>query len=306
MAALNSQRLECFVAVAEELSFTRAAHRLKMTPSPLSRQIKLLEREVGGTLFTRGYHDVALTPLGQALIGPARQVMASLEAVESEARTFFQKDTPLRFDASPYVPLPLLEEFTQQLRRAGAPVGGGLPLEGTTIELSRRVAAGELDAALVYLPLPDKSLAHALWRQQEMSVAMRNDDPLAQAETLTLEDLRGRHIVHPVAKLHPKMTEEHRALFDRAGIHAEFDGPLALGTTERAAQVWSRRIACFLPRGSGAIVESVFSPPEFVVIPLAEPAFNTKLAIIWSDDVPHRHPALPPVLANLLPPKHRP
>jgi DNA-binding transcriptional LysR family regulator len=301
MTSLNSQRLEFFIAVAEELNFTRAAHRLKMTPSPLSRQIKLLEREVGGTLFARGYHDVTLTPLGQALLGPARQVMTSLETVESEARAFLQQETPLRFDASPYIPLPFLEEFTQQLHRAGVSVGTGLRLEGGTIELSRRVATGELDAALVYLPLPDEALAHGLWRQLKMSVAMRNDDPLAQAESLTLEDLRGRHVIHPVARLHPKMTEEHRALFDQAGIRAELDDPLTLGSTERAAQVWARRIACFVTRDSGAIVERVFAPPEFVVIPLAEPAFTIKLALIWSDDVRRRHPALDSVLQSLLP-----
>jgi DNA-binding transcriptional LysR family regulator len=68
---IDLTRLTYFLAVAEELHFKRAADRLRITPPPLSKQIKLLERELGGELFEREYHQVRLTPLGEALIEPA-------------------------------------------------------------------------------------------------------------------------------------------------------------------------------------------------------------------------------------------
>src|ERR1700751_1952838 len=63
--AIDFTRLSYFLAVAEELHFKRAADRLHITPPPLSKQIKMLDRELGGALFQRDYHQVGLTPLGQ-------------------------------------------------------------------------------------------------------------------------------------------------------------------------------------------------------------------------------------------------
>lgn len=68
-------QLECFVAVAEELHFGAAAVRLQMTQPPLSRQIQLLERELGTLLFSRTSRKVALTPAGSALLPGARRLL---------------------------------------------------------------------------------------------------------------------------------------------------------------------------------------------------------------------------------------
>lgn len=68
-------QLQCFVAVAEELSFRRAAERLVMTPPPLSRQISRLERAVGLTLLERSTRSVALTPAGVDFLDRAREIL---------------------------------------------------------------------------------------------------------------------------------------------------------------------------------------------------------------------------------------
>src|SRR5215831_18027268 len=74
------RHLEYFVAVAEELSFTRASRRLHVVQSGVSSAIQGLERELGATLFDRNRHRVTLTEAGLALLPEARATLAAAQA----------------------------------------------------------------------------------------------------------------------------------------------------------------------------------------------------------------------------------
>lgn len=80
------RQLQCFLAVAQELNFRRAAERLSMTQPPLTRQIQRLEDLLGQTLFDRNTHDVTLTRAGQALVAKAEAILCALSALKQAAR----------------------------------------------------------------------------------------------------------------------------------------------------------------------------------------------------------------------------
>ena len=74
---VHGRELRYFVTVAEELHFTRAAERLFVSQPALSKQIRMLERQLGAELFVRDRQGVALTPVGAALLPHARRVLAA-------------------------------------------------------------------------------------------------------------------------------------------------------------------------------------------------------------------------------------
>lgn len=83
---IELRHLRYYVAVAEELHFGRAAERLRMAQSPLSHQIRQLERDVGTELISRGHHVVGLTDAGEAFLEAARTILADVDEAVHLAR----------------------------------------------------------------------------------------------------------------------------------------------------------------------------------------------------------------------------
>lgn len=83
---MDLRNLRCFMAVAEELHFARAAERLHIEQSPLSRTIKDLESDLGARLFNRSTRGTQLTPAGQVLLETAPRVFAAVEQARQSVR----------------------------------------------------------------------------------------------------------------------------------------------------------------------------------------------------------------------------
>ena len=79
-------QLRCFTTLAAELNFRRAAERLHMTQPPLSRQIQLLEHQLGVSLFTRSTRSVALTAAGRAFFVEAQALLDQAHRAAQSAR----------------------------------------------------------------------------------------------------------------------------------------------------------------------------------------------------------------------------
>jgi len=93
MTEFSLRELECFIAVAEELSFTRAAERLRLAQPPLSRHIRALEGKLGVELLERSRRHVAVTVAGMAFLTEARDILLRLRRAGEVAKRAAQGET---------------------------------------------------------------------------------------------------------------------------------------------------------------------------------------------------------------------
>ena len=192
---MELKHLTGFVAVAEELHFGRAAERLHIAQSPLSQQIKLLERDLGVKLFERTTRTVRLTSAGQALVEPARKLLADASAVRRTVRAAHLGEVgrvSVGFaGASSYSALPLLTRaVTSQLP------GIELVLEGQTYsgEALRRITDGTLDIGFVALPVR-RGISARVVRRERLVLALPDSHPLAGLAEVPVRALADEPVV---------------------------------------------------------------------------------------------------------------
>jgi DNA-binding transcriptional LysR family regulator len=185
------QQLAYVVAVAEEESFTRAADRLHLAQPSLSRQIRVLEHELGVLLFNRGPGQgrVTLTADGAALLPFIQRVLSDVAATGAEARALSgMARGRLAVGATPSlitsVLAPTLVEF-----HASHPGIELSVVEGGSHQLVPQVAAGEVDLALVVLPVTDALVVTAPLFDDPLVLATAADHPLAGRGRVQVRDL---------------------------------------------------------------------------------------------------------------------
>jgi DNA-binding transcriptional LysR family regulator len=199
--AVELRHLAGFVAVAEELHFGRAAARLHMSQSPLSQQIRLLERDLGVALFERSTRSVQLTTAGRFFLEPAREVLASASVARRAARAAGRGEVgrvSLGFaGASSAVTLPLLT------RAVAAELPGieialhGPQYSGETVG---RIAEGILDLGFATVSSP-RGLASRLVRRDRLMLAVADVHPLAERPRVALGELTDeRFVAFPAAR----------------------------------------------------------------------------------------------------------
>jgi DNA-binding transcriptional LysR family regulator len=113
------RELECFVAVAEELHFSKAAKRLHMSQPPLSRQIQSLERKLGVQLLRRKTRSVELTSPGRSFLNDAREALHHLDRAMITVQRMQQGETErLRLGFIGYLLAPDLVDLLRAFRKA--------------------------------------------------------------------------------------------------------------------------------------------------------------------------------------------
>ena len=188
---MQLHQLAYAMAVAEEGSFTRAAERLHLAQPSLSRQVRLLEQELGVSLFNRGpgQGPVTLTPDGSALLPFMQRVLADVEATGAEARALAgMARGRVAVGATPSlitsVLAPALVAFHQ-----GHPGIDLAVVEAGSHQLVPQVAAGEVDLALVVLPVADPLVVTTPLFDDPLVLAVSPEHPLAGRREVRVREL---------------------------------------------------------------------------------------------------------------------
>jgi DNA-binding transcriptional LysR family regulator len=184
------RHLRAFLAVADELHFGRAAERLHMAQPPLSQQIRQLERYLGVQLFARNTRSVELTSAGQAMIAPAKKVLADVEDAERAARAGgrgeYGRVTVGFAGASSNSALPVLARAVRSTYPNIELEMHGQLYANTALS---RLVDGTLDLGFIRLPFIAPGVQYQVIEREQLVVALPEDHPLAAKAQLSLRDL---------------------------------------------------------------------------------------------------------------------
>lgn len=217
---IELRQLHYFIAVAEDENVGRAAERLHISQSPLSRQIRQLEDQLGVLLFERSKQRIRLTPEGRDLLGEARALMANAQRFEAFGRRLGSGAAGrlaigyVEGAMHANVVTPALRRF----RRAHPSVALSLQGLGTTVQFDR-LRQRTLDLGFAYrAPEPDSDLCVAEVFDEPLVLAMPADDPLRKSRAVKPVQLDQRTWIsvvrQPVDTIRPALI----AACQRAGF----------------------------------------------------------------------------------------
>ncbi|GAA0397464.1 LysR family transcriptional regulator [Streptomyces luteireticuli] len=212
--------LRYFVAVAENLSFSRAARQLHMATSPLSQRIRDLERELGQRLFDRDSHHVALTRAGAALLPVAKDVLGRFDDIPWQLRRALGPERQTAYVGVVPVLHPLLKE---RLARVEERCAGEFDVKrwpGNSANLVSAVQRGDLAMALVHLPVHAEGI-EVLELLREPLGALLPAAEFGGRTSVSLSELTDHTYVTSAPGTLPTYFDQLKVRLKAAGIHKE-------------------------------------------------------------------------------------
>ncbi|MEW6024380.1 MAG: hydrogen peroxide-inducible genes activator [Pseudomonadota bacterium] len=274
--------LKYIVAVARAKHFGHAAESCFVAQPTLSVAIKKLEDELGVTLFERGGSEVSVTPVGAQIVAQAERVLEQTAAIKELAKQ--NKDPlagPLRlgviYTIGPYLLPPLVKNLIDNVPQ--------MPLvlqENFTVKLLELLRQGELDAAIMALPLPDHGMMMQTLYDEPFVVAMPRTHAWAKRKEISADDLKAETMLllgsghcfrDQVLEVCPEMA---RFSSPGNGMQRTFEGS-SLETIRH--MVASGIGLTVLPRASVRDMEDPNGMLTFV--PFSKPAPSRRVVIVW-------------------------
>ena len=215
--AVDLHQLRCFVAVAEELHFGRAARRLDMLPSALSRAIRLLETSLGAPLLLRTTRNVMLSHDGAAFVDDARGLLARADALAAEVRERGRRRSRslIRVGAIDTAAAGLVPALLHDFRELRAAAAVQL-VEDKTVRLVPKLLSGRLDIAFIRPPERlDKRIETMMLFHETPVVAVPSRHRLAGRRRLSIEALADEPMIVPDRSARPHSHDLTIKLFER-------------------------------------------------------------------------------------------
>jgi len=280
---MELQQLRYFIAVADTGKFTAAARDLHVAQPSISKQLRKLEDELGAALLERRRTGVVLTDAGAILLPWAKRMLADLDGARSEvAGLATLEGGRLSVGATPSLSTVLLPRVLAAFHAEHPGITLSV-VEAGSRDLVDRLAAGDLDLALVILPVPREELFEtAPLIREELVLAVARDHPLARRKTVKVADLRGVPLV--MFREGYDLRSATITACEQAGFHptfavegAEMDGVLRMAAAGVGVAVVPRMV---VERGG-----------PLVAVRLAQPTLSRSVGVAFRRDRHHSRAA---------------
>ncbi len=218
---MELRHLRYFIAVADELSFSRAAERLQIAQPPLSQQIQALESELGVKLFDRKKRPLQITLAGQAFLEEARSTLANLEQAIQKTQRIHQGELGhLTVGFTSSIANSLLPNILQAFRQQYPEINLILREENSSYQI-QRLRDQQIDIVFVY-QTPDlveaNDLEMLLLSEQTLVAVLPQHHPLAARPIISLRDLADQEFVMPLNPVVSGLSEQIYYLCAQAGF----------------------------------------------------------------------------------------
>jgi DNA-binding transcriptional LysR family regulator len=234
---MELRELRAFVTAAEELHFARAAEQLRMSPSRMSELIRLLELELGTSLFVRTTRRITLTDTGTELLGRAKTILEMVdqttEAIQAtiggRSGTIVVGITP---PAAPVIAPHLAAKFSAEQPDVKVETNRmWLPA------LTASLLSGAIDVALTCgeLGAEDPNVSTVELGAEPLLIGLHPDDPLAQADQIDIRELSNRALGLQAAHLFPAWHDVQQQVLVDAGISPPI---VELADTDLSPRMW--------------------------------------------------------------------
>ncbi len=290
MIDYSMRELECFVAVAEELSFTRAARRLNLSQPPLTRHIQTLEARLGTRLFLRNPRAVVLTAAGRAFLTDTRGALAQLQRAGDAAKRADRGETSrLALGFVSAVLNPKLIGILQRFRDKHPNVQLTLQ-DSPPADQLRAVSEGRLDGGFVGSTPgnPSSGLVFIPWSTEPLMLFLPPGHRLAQSRKVRLSSLAGESFVTVAAESAPCFSAQIQRMCSEAGFRPK--------VTQEAAR--GQAVAVMVAAGAGISILPASlarnTGDSLIAVPLSD-----KMAIVTYVFV-HRQGQVEEPLADLV------
>lgn len=221
--SVELSHLRCFVAVAEELHFGRAAERLHMAQPPLTRQIRMLEERLGCRLLERNTRSTRLNAAGTALLERARAILSTTRNSFAEVnRVAAGMEGTLRLSTAPSLMLGDLPWLIRTFRRGFPKIEIRLN-ETASAAIVDEVRTGATDLGLIRGITNERGIDVHLRRSEPMVAILPRDHTLAAAKSIDAARLRKDRFVFFPKFVGPSFHDEVMAHFLRAGFSPQIE-----------------------------------------------------------------------------------
>jgi len=266
--------LRSFVALADDLHFTRAAARLHVAQPALTKRIQILEHAMGVRLFVRTRRSVRLTSDGEVLLDKARHVIRAAEDLAATAERLSAGEVGrLRIGFTPSAPHHVLPSLMQAFRRQHPAITCALA-EASSEDQIRQILDGDLDVGILRPPAVRPAMLVCTTFLEEPYVAiLPRHHRLASRRSVSLGDLSGEPFViiarRVVAAIHDQILA--------ACVEAGFTAHVAQEATHIHAVVALVAAGCgvsLLPKSAAEL-----GVRDVVCLPLRHTSLRTVMAI---------------------------